>query len=180
MTFLPARASLLCLNLLLLAPIVVLLDRTDERSTSPPVSAPKLSLQWVRSYPPLKPAWPDQPRLPIDTAYQPVIHGSMVYIASSRTDRVTALDAATGEEKWHFAADGPIRFAPAVRNDRLFFVSDDGYLYCVDAVRGRLLWKFRGAPSARKILGNERLISTWPARGAPGRLSAEAAPQFAS
>jgi outer membrane protein assembly factor BamB len=167
MTFLPARASLLCLNLLLLAPIVVLLDRKNERPAETPVSAPKLALQWMRTYPPLKPAWPDQPRLPIDTAYQPVLHGSMVYVASSRNDRVSALDAATGEEKWHFAADGPVRFAPAHWNDRLYFVSDDGHLYCVDAARGRLLWKFRGAPSDRKILGNERLISTWPARGAP-------------
>ena len=30
-----------------------------------------------------------------------------------------------------------------------------------------LAWKFRGAPVERHILGNERLISTWPARGAP-------------
>src|SRR5207253_2459499 len=35
------------------------------------------------------------------------------------------------------------------------------------AESGKLLWKFRGGPSDRKILGNERLISTWPARGAP-------------
>src|SRR5690242_16151239 len=110
MTFLPARASLLCLNLLLLAPIVVLLDRKPDRPAAPPDSAPKLSLQWVRTYPPLKPAWPDQPRLPIDAAYQPVLHGSLVYVASSRADRITALDAATGDAKWHFAVDGPIRF----------------------------------------------------------------------
>ena len=32
---------------------------------------------------------------------------------------------------------------------------------------GKLSWKFRGGPSDRKILGNKRLISTWPARGAP-------------
>ena len=34
---------------------------------------------------------------------------------------------------------------------------------------GKLLWKFRGGPSDRKILGNERLISTWPARGPSNR-----------
>ena len=32
---------------------------------------------------------------------------------------------------------------------------------------GSLVWRFRGGPSDRKLLGNERLISTWPARGAP-------------
>ena len=30
-----------------------------------------------------------------------------------------------------------------------------------------LLWKVRGGPSDRKLLGNGRLISTWPAAGAP-------------
>ena len=37
-----------------------------------------------------------------------------------------------------------------------FFVADDGYLYCLDADSGELLWKFRGGPSDRKVLGNER------------------------
>src|SRR4029079_3273388 len=50
---------------------------------------------------------------------------------------------------------------------RLFLASEHGYLYCLTADEGNLLWKFRGGPSDRKILGNERLISTWPARGAP-------------
>ena len=40
-------------------------------------------------------------------------------------------------------------------------------MYCLQGADGKLLWKFRGGPSDRKILGNERLISTWPARGAP-------------
>jgi outer membrane protein assembly factor BamB len=166
MTLPTSRASLLCLNGLLLAPLL-LLRAPREEQPPPPVAAPSLSLRWVRSYPPLKPAWPDQPRLPIDVAYQPVLHRDSIYIASSRADRVTALNAATGEERWHFSADGPVRFAPVVWRDRVYFVADDGFLYCVDATFGRLLWRFRGGPSARRILGNERLISTWPARGAP-------------
>ena len=48
---------------------------------------------------------------------------------------------------------------------RVYFASDDGCLYCVDAALGTLRWRFRGGPCERKILGNERLISTWPARG---------------
>ncbi|HWG42006.1 MAG TPA: PQQ-binding-like beta-propeller repeat protein [Gemmataceae bacterium] len=166
MTVSTARTSLLGLNLLLLAPALALFARSEERPAAP-ASVPALYPHWVRAYPPLRPAWPDQPRLPFDAAYHPVVHGSTLFVASSRNDCVTALDAATGAEKWHFAADGPVRFAPVVWNGRVYFVSDDGCLYCVDAAEGRLRWKFRGAPSARKVLGNERLISTWPARGAP-------------
>jgi outer membrane protein assembly factor BamB len=132
-----------------------------------PPLASVLHLQWSRDYPALKPAWPDQGKLQFDAAYRPVVDGHTLYLASSRNDCVTALDTETGGEKWTFLADGPVRFAPTVWEGRVYFVCDDGYLYCVDAARGSLLWKFRGGPSDRKILGNNRLISTWPARGAP-------------
>ncbi len=62
-------------------------------------------------------------------------------------------------------ADGPVRLPLAGRRNRLYFTSDDGYLYCLAADTGALRWKFRGGPADRKILGNKRLISTWPARG---------------
>jgi outer membrane protein assembly factor BamB len=143
--------------------------RYDARrsAASPQELAETLHLQWVREYPPLKPGWPDQPKMQLDAAYDPVILGRTLFVGSSRHDGVTALDTRTGSEKWHFTTDGPVRFAPACWRDRVYFTSDDGHLYCVDAAKGSLCWKVRGAPADRRILGNERLISTWPARGAP-------------
>jgi outer membrane protein assembly factor BamB len=129
--------------------------------------AGKLHLQWVRTLSPLKPAWPDQPKLQFDAAYEPVVMGKTMFLGSSRNDCVLALDTATGAERWRFYTEGPVRLAPAAWEGRLFVACDDGYLYCLDAGKGTLLWKFRGGPSDRKILGNDRLISTWPARGAP-------------
>src|SRR5439155_22349784 len=116
---------------------------------------------------PQVPAWPDQEKMPFDLAFEPVVLGQTLFFNSSRHDCIRALDVATGAEKWCFFADGPIRFAPVAWGGRVYFSADDGYLYCVDAAEGKLYWKFRGGPSDRKILGNERLISTWPARGAP-------------
>ncbi len=139
-----------------------------NRSAASPHELPaQLHLQWLRHYPPLKPAWPDQTLMPFDAAYEPIVAGRTLFVGSSRTDNVTAIDTATGDEKWRFQAEGPVRFAPLFWENRIYFVSDDGYLYCLDAVKGTLIWKFRGGPSDRKILGNERLISMWPARGAP-------------
>jgi len=123
----------------------------------------------VRDLPPLRGAWPDQPLLQFDVAYQPVVAGKTLFLASSRADGVAAFDAETGDALWRFFTDGPVRFAPVVWRDKVYFTSDDGWLYCVAADDGELVWKFRGGPSDRKILGNQRLISTWPARGAPAR-----------
>jgi outer membrane protein assembly factor BamB len=139
-----------------------------NRSGASPENLPaNLQLQWVRSFPKLEPAWPDQAKMQFDVCYVPVVLGRTMYLGSSRHDWVTALDTVTGEERWRFFADGPVRFAPVAWEGRVFFAADDGHLYCVDANKGTLLWKFRGGPSDRKILGNDRLISTWPARGAP-------------
>src|SRR5262245_15633433 len=136
-------------------------------SASPEQLAPDLHLQWVREWPALQPAWPDQPQMQFDAAYAPVVLGKTLFVGSSRTDSITALDTATGAEKWTFFTDGPVRFAPVGWDGKVYCTADDCYLYCLDAEHGTLLWKFQGAPVERRILGNERLISTWPARGGP-------------
>lgn len=129
----------------------------------------RLHLQWMREYPPLKPAFwqARQERLQFDLGYEPVVLGRWLFVASSRNDSVTALDAATGAERWRFYADGPVRLAPVAWGDQVAFGSDDGWLYCLAAETGDLRWKVRGAPSPRKTLGNDRLISVWPVRGGP-------------
>jgi outer membrane protein assembly factor BamB len=139
----------------------------QRSAASPQVLPDRLHLQWAREYPPLKPAWPDQEKMQFDVAYEPIVLGQTLFLSSSRHDCVRALDTRTGLERWTFYADAPVRFAPVAWEGRLYFTADDGYLYCLDAASGRELWKFRGGPSDRKVLGNDRLISTWPARGAP-------------
>jgi len=128
----------------------------------------ELFLSWVRQLPEPRPAWPaSQPWLRFDLSYSPVAAEGLLYVPSMVTDSVTAYDTDTGAERWRFYADGPVRLAPIVHAGRVYFGSDDGFLYCLDAAEGRLVWKFRGGPSDRKVLGNERLISTWPVRGGP-------------
>jgi len=137
--------------------------RSARTSQSLPES---LHLQWVRQYPELKPAFRTK-RLHFDAGYEPVVLGKTMYVASSLSDSVTALNVETGDQKWRFYADGPVRLAPVPWKDRVFFGSDDGHLYCLAAQHGRLLWKLRAVPSGRKILGDGRLISVWPLRGGP-------------
>ena len=127
----------------------------------------ELHLQWTLRLGALQPAWPDEPRMRFDTAYQPVVIGETMFVGSSRNDSVTAYDLAGGSVKWRAYFDGPVRFAPACWNGRLYVAADDGCLYCLDATDGSILWTRRGGPTGRKLLGNERLTSAWPARGGP-------------
>lgn len=139
-----------------------------QRSAASPADLPaSLRLAWSRELPRLKPAWPDQPKLQFDTCYEPVVAGQRLFLGSSFDDSVTAFDSRSGAELWRFDAEGPVRFAPLVWQDKVYFVADDGYLYCLNVSDGALLWRFRGGPSDQKVLGNERLISAWPARGGP-------------
>jgi outer membrane protein assembly factor BamB len=128
----------------------------------------ELHPQWVRQYTQREPVWDDplnQDLMPLDRVFEPVVLGDTLYIGFNDRDKVVALDTRTGSEKWTFYADGPVRLPLAGRGNRIYFTSDDGRLYCLAADTGKLLWKFRGAPADRKILGNKRLISSWPARG---------------
>ncbi|NQV27633.1 MAG: PQQ-binding-like beta-propeller repeat protein, partial [Rhodopirellula sp.] len=89
------------------------------------------------------------------------------FYGSSRNDSVTAVDLKSGEQRWRYFAEGPVRFAPLVHKGRVYFGADDGALYCLDAQSGSLQWRFVAAPTSRKVIGSERVISVWPVRGGP-------------
>jgi outer membrane protein assembly factor BamB len=130
----------------------------------------ELHLQWTRQYSQREPVWDDplnRDMMPYDRIFEPVVADGKMFLGFNDTDKVVALDVRDGSEVWTFFADGPVRFSPIVYGDSVLFSSDDGYLYCVGASDGRLRWRFRGGPSERKIIGNRRVISSWPSRGGP-------------
>jgi len=99
-----------------------------------------------------------------DYVFHPVIAAGRLYFGSPIEEAVFCLDARTGEPEWVFHADGAIRFAPTLWQGRVLFGSDDGHVYCLEGASGRLVWKFRAAPSARRCIGNGRIISEHPVR----------------
>ena len=68
---------------------------------------------------------------------------------------------------WTAFASGPVRFAPIYSQEKIYFASDDGKVYCVSSKTGKIIWSFNGAPRDKLVIGNDRLISTWPVRGGP-------------
>jgi hypothetical protein len=141
------------------------------RTASTPHDLPaNLQLLWTRTHPAPQPAFPHEIRLAYDASYEPVVLDQTMFVPSMVNDSVTALDTETGKDRWRFFAEGPVRFAPVAWEDKVYFVSDDGYLYCVNTNDGSLRWKFRGLTEGktdRKVIGHGRLVSLWPARGGP-------------
>ncbi|MCE9552819.1 MAG: PQQ-binding-like beta-propeller repeat protein [Planctomycetes bacterium] len=129
-----------------------------------------LKLSWVRKYTPREQVWDDplnHDLMPYDRVFEPVIVGRRLIVPFNDRDKVVALDIDSGRELWTFYCDGPVRLPPAAFKEKLYVASDDGWLYCLNVADGAVVWKFRGAPGARKALGNKRVISSWPARGGP-------------
>ncbi len=138
----------------------------------------QLQLQWRhQAGRPPSPAWPSparaslwqnlqsiQPRVIEDRVFHPLAVGDAVYYGSSSEDAVVSLAADSGQVRWRFFCDGPVRFAPCVYEDLVIFGSDDGYLYAVDRASGELRWQRSLAPERRLVSGNGRLISAWPVR----------------
>ncbi len=150
-------------------------DNARTGCTSESLTTP-LKLQWIYTpaHPP-RPAWSGPAKRPregfelrhrviFDDAFQVAAVGQIVYFGSSSDNKVYALDAVTGLERWSFFTGGPVRLAPVVWKDRIFFGSDDGFVYCLKADNGKLLWKVRGGPNNEKLLGSGRMISRWPIR----------------
>jgi len=137
-----------------------------------------LKLRWVyRGRHAPAPSWPEEAqhdywhnkydlaeRVTYDRAFHLVAVGDHVWFGSSADDKVYCLDAATGQERWTYFTEGPVRLAPTVAGERLLVGSDDGFLYCLDARDGALHWRNRLGPSGRRIPGNGRVISPWPVR----------------
>lgn len=127
-----------------------------------------LATAWTYRWPQAPaPAWPTSNRIQFDWACQPVAAAGRVVAGSSADGVVTALELEQGAVAWQFFTDAPIRLAPAIWRDRVFVASDDGILYALRLTDGALLWKRRGGENHRSVLGNEVLISKWPARGGP-------------
>ena len=93
--------------------------------------------------------------------------GDLVYFGSSHDNAVHALDTRTGEERWVFFTEAPVRLPPTIHDGIAFAGSDDGHLYALDARSGNLIWKDRGSPDDRRIPSNASMISLWPVRTAP-------------
>ena len=95
----------------------------------------------------------------------PVACRDRVYVAAKDRHTLYALDADDGGERWHFIAGGRIDSPPVVHDRLILFGCADGCVYCVRASDGELVWRFRAAPSERRIAAFSQLESPWRVHG---------------
>jgi outer membrane protein assembly factor BamB len=80
----------------------------------------------------------------------PVVYNNRIYVTNGQDPEhlsggdgvLTCVDAATGNEVWHFDKIHRSISTPSIV-DGVVFVSDfDGVIYCLDADKGNLFWKY--------------------------------------
>jgi len=95
----------------------------------------------------------------------PVAAAGIVLVAETDRHTVHALSAVDGEPVWAFVADGRIDSPPTLWGGRCLFGTRNGFVYCLRASDGALVWRFRAAPQDRRLVAYEQIESVWPVHG---------------
>jgi outer membrane protein assembly factor BamB len=113
--------------------------------------SPKLRLQWEKALPgPLTAVVAAEGRL---------------YVAQRDAHTVHAFKADDGSHLWCYTAGGRVDSPPTIRGGLVYFGSADGWMYCLRAEDGALVWRFRVAPESRQVVSYGQLESVWPVHG---------------
>jgi len=94
----------------------------------------------------------------------PVIAAGLVFVADVDAHAVCALGASDGKVRWTYTTGGRVDSPPSYYQGRLLFGSRDGWVYCLRATDGKLIWRFKALPD-RMICAYEQIESAWPVCG---------------
>ncbi len=89
----------------------------------------------------------------------------MVLTVTPETHKVHAFDAGSGKKLWEYICGGRVDSPPTLCDGRVYFGSHDGYVYCLRASDGGLVWRFLAATNERRLVSYGRVESVWPVHG---------------
>lgn len=95
----------------------------------------------------------------------PVIANGLVYVARPDAHEVVAINAETGALQWRFSANGRVDTPPTIHQGLCLFGSKSGWVYCLRASDGQLVWRLRAAPVDERIVAYGQIESPWPVPG---------------
>ena len=108
--------------------------------------------------------WADNPfvRGPVTP---PVVAGGLVYVARPDAHEVVALDFQTGTVRWRASANGRVDTPPTIHRGLCLFGTSAGWVYCLRAKDGQLVWRLRAATNEQRIVAYGQVESPWPVAG---------------
>jgi outer membrane protein assembly factor BamB len=112
--------------------------------------------------PDLGPAWKVNLPGPLSAL---TIAAGRVFVSQIDAHTLHALDQNNGNFLWKFTAGARIDSPPTFFKGRVYFGGKDGWVYCLRASDGALIWRFLAAPSERRHAAWEQVESVWPVHG---------------
>ena len=95
----------------------------------------------------------------------PVSADGRLFVPVVDKHQLVAFNAKDGRRIWDYSVGGRIDSPPTCYGQTVLFGSADGWVYCLRADDGRLVWRFRAAPYERLIGAFGQLESAWPVHG---------------
>lgn len=89
----------------------------------------------------------------------------ILLVATAQTHTVHALDTATGKKIWEYTCGGRIDSPPTLYGGKVYFGSHDGYVNCLRASDGCLVWRFLAARNEQRMVSYGQVESVWPVHG---------------
>ena len=96
----------------------------------------------------------------------PTLAHGLAFVADTEGHRVVALSLADGKERWSYVAGARVDTPPTICGRLALFGSTDGWIYCVTAETGELVWRFRASPADQRLGVRGQVESVWPVHGA--------------
>ena len=87
---------------------------------------------------------------------------SGVLVATTPYGEVYALEPSTGRYFWRVDVDGPIRGAPLVANDRVYFLASESRMITLDLRNGEQLWEHQGLQESAELIGTPSPTASGP------------------
>lgn len=94
-----------------------------------------------------------------------VLRGGGLYVtngyvaATYGSDQVSLLNATNGNELWHYDLTSIVRTTPLIHQGKVFVVTIDNKLYCLDLKTGFLKWTYEGVSEQLSVMRTQALTA---------------------
>ena len=110
----------------------------------------------------LKPAWKADIKGRLSSV---TVAEGRVFVVSIDSHTLHALDRDSGRTTWTYTLPARADTPPTIYRGMALLGCADGCVYALSARNGELIWRFRAAPSDRRIVAFGQLESPWPVHG---------------